>query len=604
VEIPLEKALANFFVCGLVRLPLQPELASRLDKLALRRYDLEGYGQFFFSMPEYLDWAEDEQKVLLKLGFARLGEDFTSAASLLASGLATPSGIDPLRLHGNACLICFEKYQPEVLIYNTLLGTQGSYYTGVGQSLFFSNNLGALARLTVQREINPRAIPLHFIIREVPGKMTYFKDIFHLRPGEALHQQGSTLKVDLRLSLRALSGEDYGRLPVRPETIEEFYELLKTTIGRYLRAFGGAGWTNTLSGGVDSSVLQVAINSLLPAGFQPETHTAAIQTDSFLHEIEYARTASQLFGTRHTFVNVDPGEYPPWLIVTIKLLGQPTYSEIIAYKTAMYAYLASQSGTIRYLFSGQTADALNGLQVARHIYYFEKLRGVPRFIPRLLERGLAPFHLPQIGRAGKALRVYLAQDNPYLPDNFMNVLDNYTNWQVLYACFSPADIHEALDYRNQLEVEYLDSDNLLERIQMVDLLEAASDVACLNHQLALAFDRQVLYPYLDDLLLWANLRFDPRQRFFMGGRTKPVLKYILETKSASQATKNRKAGGGFSSDLFKWMEGGVMREMVEDMQRPDFLSRVDFEKIKRAPDWFTWNALNYDLFIKHVVKAV
>jgi hypothetical protein len=52
------------------------------------------------------------------------------------------------------------------------------------------------------------------------------------------------------------------------------------------------------------------------------------------------------------------------------------------------------------------------------------------------------------------------------------------------------------------------------------------------------------------------------------------------------------------------MQGGVMRELVEDMQRPDFLSLADFEKIKRDPDWFTWNALNYDLFLKHVVKAI
>jgi asparagine synthetase B (glutamine-hydrolysing) len=146
-----------------------------------------------------------------------------------------------------------------MIIYNTLLGTQGSYYTTVDQSLLFTNNLGTLARLAGQREINPEAQPLHFIIREVPGRMTYFKDIFHLRPGEALHQQGSDLKVDLRLNLRQLAGEEYGTLPVRPDTIEEFYDLLKTTTGRYLRAAGGAGmppaWTNTLSGGVDSSVL-------------------------------------------------------------------------------------------------------------------------------------------------------------------------------------------------------------------------------------------------------------------------------------------------------------------------------------------------------------
>ncbi len=193
MEIVVEKALANFFVCGLVGFPLEGGLAHRLNELAPHCYDLRAYGQFFFNTPKYLDWAEDEQKVLLKLGLARLDDgDFIRAAEILASGVVTPDGIDPLRLHGNACLVCFDKHQPEILIYNTLMGTQGSYYATLGQSLLFSNNLGTLARLAERREINPKALPLHFIIREVPGRMTYFKDIYHLRPGEALHQAGPT----------------------------------------------------------------------------------------------------------------------------------------------------------------------------------------------------------------------------------------------------------------------------------------------------------------------------------------------------------------------------------------------------------------------------
>jgi hypothetical protein len=56
--------------------------------------------------------------------------------------------------------------------------------------------------------------------------------------------------------------------------------------------------------------------------------------------------------------------------------------------------------------------------------------------------------------------------------------------------------------------------------------------------------------------------------------------------------------------MFEWMRSGVLSEMVNGMQRPDFLNQANFEKIKRNPDWFTWNALNYDLFVKHVVKEV
>ena len=80
--------------------------------------------------------------MLLKLGLARLDDgDFTHAADILASRVVTAEGVIPAarqRLPG-----MLDKNQPEILIYNTLLGTQGSYYASVGQSLLFSNNLGA-----------------------------------------------------------------------------------------------------------------------------------------------------------------------------------------------------------------------------------------------------------------------------------------------------------------------------------------------------------------------------------------------------------------------------------------------------------------------------
>ena len=191
-----------------------------------------------------------------------------------------------------------------------------------------------------------------------------------------------------------------------------------------------------------------------------------------------------------------------------------------------------------------------------------------------------------------------------MPDYFLNVLDNYTNWPVLEACFSPAEIHQALDYRSQLKVEYLNSDYLTERVQVADLLGGASDIASYSHQLALAFGRQMVYPYLDDRLLKANFCFDPRERFLKDGRTKSVMKYILETKSTSKVTRTPKYGGGFSRDMFDWMRSGVLAEMVAGMDRPDFINPANFERIKRNPDWFTWNMLNFDLFVKHVVKGV
>ena len=42
--------------------------------------------------------------------------------------------------------------------------------------------------------------------------------------------------------------------------------------------------------------------------------------------------------------------------------------------------------------------------------------------------------------------------------------------------------------------------------------------------------------------------------------------------------------------------------MVQEIERPGFITRADFEQKIRQPDWFTWNMLTLDLFKKYVLN--
>ena len=57
------------------------------------------------------------------------------------------------------------------------------------------------------------------------------------------------------------------------------------------------------------------------------------------------------------------------------------------------------------------------------------------------------------------------------------------------------------------------------------------------------------------------------------------------------------------SDLFESMRTGELSEMVRSINRPSFMERTDFEQSLSQPDWFTWNMLTLDLFMKYVLNS-
>ena len=114
---------------------------------------------------------------------------------------------------------------------------------------------------------------------------------------------------------------------------------------------------------------------------------------------------------------------------------------------------------------------------------------------------------------------------------------------------------------------------------------------------------QMLFPYLDYEFMQATFAFDPHVRFYAQGRTKPIIKRILETRSDYRNVDRPKGHSGFDHDLRVWMKDGVLRDMVRAIERPPFMERADFERKLEQPDWFTWNMLTLDLFQKYVLQS-
>ncbi len=58
----------------------------------------------------------------------------------------------------------------------------------------------------------------------------------------------------------------------------------------------------------------------------------------------------------------------------------------------------------------------------------------------------------------------------------------------------------------------------------------------------------------------------------------------------------------FEPDLIQWMKSGPLRPLVQEIQIPGFLSRIEFEHQLADPGYFLFILLNYDLFMRRCLN--
>jgi hypothetical protein len=65
----------------------------------------------------------------------------------------------------------------------------------------------------------------------------------------------------------------------------------------------------------------------------------------------------------------------------------------------------------------------------------------------------------------------------------------------------------------------------------------------------------------------------------------------------------RKGVSIVDADLVAWMQFGPLRPLVEDIQRPSFMSKADFKCMIQTSNYFPLSLLTFDIFKKRVIKA-
>jgi asparagine synthetase B (glutamine-hydrolysing) len=604
----------DFTVFGFTQEPeafLQHRLSAHLG-VSPRTIDFGSAGHFFFYT-SYGDVAETEEAIVLKLGLlhSRKGEPI-SAQQLLEQKLASPQSIDADMLRGNALVACFSKTAPEFSVYKTLLSVPQLYFSDLDDGVLCTDGPKPHIALLDRVAVNQEAIHQHFLFRYVLGRHSFFDGVRRLLCGEIFRWRDG--RIETRL-LRDLRPEPDARSFARvdAEAIDALYGEMSSVMGAYLKDIEKTGYTfgSMLSGGVDSTILQLFINDHTPSPERRKSFSYVMQTPEFDYEVEYARQAAQFLETEHTFVTITPDEFPALLIETTEALGFPITAETYPCKLALAKFVEENCENVRYFFLGNGADSLHGTTLAKKIALLEKVRRIPA--SSLFLKLAAALANPLAAKKAHGLRQVANMlpelDNPRSYKIPANVTAVYSDIEMARRSFGDEALARALEYRHYIEDLYLGSNHHNEKVHMIELLNDAYECGVVVNHLYLAHQGQQIYFYLDEDVIRIALAFDPNVRFVQGRKVKPLLKGILERTPFSDITKKPKGASVFNKDLHDWMRNGPLRDMVLSIERPGFLSKSDFNELLKVPtwspldepNWFLWNLLIFDVFKKRIL---
>ena len=575
--------------------------------IEVKTIHIRNQGDFFYDTT-YGDIAETDEAVVLKLGFLRsITKSPLNASQLAEQHLVGPGIIDPEGFRGNGLVVGISKKEPVFAAFQTLMAVPQLYYSVNSDGIVCSDVLRNLIQLLPCCELNEDVLPQHFLFRSVYGSATYFRGVERLIPGHYLRWVDGKMEIRLARSFDVIIEEaEYIKEDTR--ALNLLSESLEGVIGDYVMGIeaGGQGYANLLSGGVDSSLVQYFLNTAAPEK-KRKSISYAIKVPAFDFEVGYAQRASQILQTEHTFVDYKPQDYPGLLTRVIEILAQPPNLETEPSFLAVAEFLHKANWSERFYFTGQGGDTLFGGEAALKLKGVEFLRRIPGAEQILNGIGnvMAPLNKHYSHSLIRGAEIIANQNNPDFYFNPVNSVCVYVldeNWDIIRRMFGDQTLKETLAARRNLAGVYSKSKHYLDSVYFIDYVTDLWELGVERNCLFLNYGFEQLSPFFDEDMIKAALTVHPDIRYIKGIKYKHLLKKLLGQKSKNPVVHMRKGPSNVNDDLVAWMNTGSLRPLVEEIDRPSFLTKADYDRMLRKPDYFLWPLLTYDIFKKRVVQ--
>ncbi|MBK5107569.1 MAG: asparagine synthase, partial [Anaerolineales bacterium] len=494
----------------------------------------------------------------------------------------------------------FSKHENHGFIYRNLLSPVNLVYRVESGALLVADNLRLMSHFLDEAVPNEDVVLQHHVSRQIFGRSTYVLGVNNLLGGELITWSQGELHLDLKQDFRRYESQG-NQKTVNADTVAWFFEQLSRVIG--FRIDGNEQQAATmLSGGVDSSTMQAAINSRPGIDFQFPSYSFVVDSPGFQFEIEYAKEAAGLLGTKHKFLDVEPEKFPDWLVSSISILGAPVNFDAPPSYYAIAKHIQETRPDIIYLFNGANADVLTGNSRTLDLVQGDKYRAWPVWSLNLVAAVLKPISSSKSQGARTAGEVITSLQDDLSIENPFN-RSSTCDWELVQKCFPRQNIDQLFLSKKEFLAKYSSSEYISEQRQLMSLLQDGMSTPSLERQLGLFCGREMWFPFSDDALLETVFSFEPVDRYSHDHRVKPLMRMALEAQVPSSVTRKQKGNSSaFDQAIVPWMREGSLRPLVQEIERPGYIAQSDFQKVLDDPGWFTWNLLTLDLFKKYGIK--
>lgn len=490
-------------------------------------------------------------------------------------------------LEGSFSLALVDGKAGKVLLYRNLVGDSNSYYRETSSGVLFGSNLADLIEASGESpRPNHEELPTFFLNRTVPGRNTLFAGYHRLFPGEQLQAKDGKTSVVHRRTL----GDLREPRPVGKDALER----LEATIGRIFQDYQSAEpeTINLLSGGVDSSFLQVHWNRVCAEKTQPKSYCVSVNHPRTQGDRDYAVSAAQRLGVVHQFLPADES-YADYLHETLDATGEMHSHVQLAYFLRFGNQLSTHG--VKAAILGEGADSLFGTSLATALQSASLVR---RMLPlKFLRRGAARLarwlRRERVGGyfdLAEYLHDYERLEHP------VNKIAVFADWPAVEACFGKQAVAEAAASRRALLDEYHVPASPLDRTHYAGVLGSSIHISAVVTTLFARSGVRTFTPFYDSRMLRLVVNLSPRQRFRFR-QPKSLLKRSLERHGFAELAQRSKKS--FGQPIFEWLApGGQLAPLVDQIDDYPFIDRSALRGQREKPTWFLYNLLCYDRWYK------
>lgn len=539
-------------------------------------------------------FAEDDIAVLIRGHVvdthSRRPRDVAGIAARIRQAYRDNSTLPIDGLEGSFTIGLFDGPNQRLLLFRNVMGSGDVFYHSGPTGVFVGSNLATVVESSgTTPRVNEADLATLFIYRTITGPNTLFAGFHRLLPGEQLDIRNGRVTCTLRQTLGDLQNEQL----IGREALDRLEETMTQICAD--QAAEAPDAANLLSGGVDSSFLQVFWNRTAP-GSQPRTYCVGVDHPRTRSDLEYALSAAAALKTDHQVI---PGNdpYAGYLWETIAASGELPNHAQFCYFLGLARGMQEQGTTAA--LTAISADNLFGLSGANKIQNAAVLR---RLCPTSwLRRGGAA--IARLFRMSRLRDYFHLADRLYdlsYSEHPGNQVSCFTHWPTVKACFGASVQAGLATDRQKLLDRYGVSDRLLDRLHATSLLTSGITTGAFMTTILNYGGVRLFAPFVDSRLLKLVFNLSPRERFRFR-QPKSLLKRSLDRNGHGILAHRQKLGWG--QPIFEWLSpGGQLRPLVEEMDDHDFVDPTALAEAKARPNWFLYTLLCFDLWHKMFVS--